>query len=90
MQQQTYNELPPAYTESCKTSDGSESCGREYNNHIYNGYTGYSAKVSECNLKVRMAFVRKVYTILFAQISLSTSVAALMMYNSSVKYWVQS
>ncbi|RIB06316.1 inhibitor of apoptosis-promoting Bax1-domain-containing protein [Gigaspora rosea] len=85
MQQQTYNGLQSTYTESCaerKTSDG-----WEYNSHIH---SGYNVKVSECDLKVRMEFVRKVYSILFAQISLSASVAALMMYNSSIKYWVQS
>ncbi|RIB21356.1 inhibitor of apoptosis-promoting Bax1-domain-containing protein [Gigaspora rosea] len=49
----------------------------------------YGVHVSECSLNIRMAFVRKVYSILFAQIGLTTVVAAIFMHNDKVKYWVQ-
>ncbi|CAG8765766.1 16821_t:CDS:2 [Racocetra persica] len=87
MQQQTYNGLPPEYIDNrAERKIG----GWEYDSHIYNGYNFANLKVSERNLKIRMAFVRKVFSILFAQISLSTAVAGLMMHNSIIKSWVQS
>ncbi|CAG8613111.1 28081_t:CDS:2 [Gigaspora margarita] len=49
----------------------------------------YGVSVSECSLNIRMAFVRKVYSILFAQIGLTTVVAAIFMHNNKIKYWVQ-
>jgi len=46
--------------------------------------------VSECDVTVRLAFMRKVYSILFAQLFLSTLTAGFMMYNDNLKYWVQA
>uniref|UniRef100_A0A1D1XJ27 Putative membrane protein C576.04 n=1 Tax=Anthurium amnicola TaxID=1678845 RepID=A0A1D1XJ27_9ARAE len=46
--------------------------------------------VSEYDVEVRLAFMRKVYSILFAQLSLSTLTAGFMMYNNNFKSWVQS
>ncbi|KAJ3059265.1 Transmembrane BAX inhibitor motif-containing protein 4, partial [Rhizoclosmatium hyalinum] len=46
--------------------------------------------LKECEPLVRMAFVRKVYAILSAQLGLTTIVAAFCMYNASVKAFVQS
>jgi len=45
--------------------------------------------VSEYDVDVRLAFMRKVYSILFAQLSLSTLTAGLMMYNDNIKSWVR-
>ncbi|CAG8619528.1 9077_t:CDS:2, partial [Cetraspora pellucida] len=89
MQQQTYNGLPPEYTEN---RAGRKFGGWENDSHMYNGYNFNfgNLKVNESNLKVQMAFVRKVFSILFAQISMSAVVAGLMMHNNIIKSWVQS
>ncbi|GES76987.1 N-methyl-D-aspartate receptor glutamate-binding subunit [Rhizophagus clarus] len=43
--------------------------------------------VSEYDIDVRLAFMRKVYSILFAQLSLSTIIAGLMIYNDNFQSW---
>ncbi|CAG8460567.1 3108_t:CDS:2, partial [Scutellospora calospora] len=76
MQQQTFNGQPPEYTDN--SAERKTFSGWEYDNQTFNRYNVFDIKVSECELKVRLAFVRKVYSILFAQISMSTAVAGLM------------
>ncbi|KAJ3137224.1 Transmembrane BAX inhibitor motif-containing protein 4 [Physocladia obscura] len=46
--------------------------------------------LSECDLEVRLNFVRKVYSILAAQFALTTVVSAIFMYNVDIKHAVQS
>ncbi|KAK9463147.1 inhibitor of apoptosis-promoting Bax1-domain-containing protein [Lipomyces oligophaga] len=50
----------------------------------------YSTYVSQCTISVRNAFVRKVYTILFAQLVMTGGLSTLFILNSSIKSWVQS
>ncbi|KAJ3011198.1 UNVERIFIED_CONTAM: Transmembrane BAX inhibitor motif-containing protein 4 [Siphonaria sp. JEL0065] len=46
--------------------------------------------LAECDERQRVAFIRKVYTILAAQFGLTTIVSALFMYNDGIKHVVQS
>ncbi|KAJ3209619.1 Transmembrane BAX inhibitor motif-containing protein 4 [Entophlyctis luteolus] len=44
----------------------------------------------QCDLAIRLNFVRKVYSILAAQFALTTIVSTLFMYNQNIKHFVQS
>ncbi|KAI9346612.1 inhibitor of apoptosis-promoting Bax1-domain-containing protein [Obelidium mucronatum] len=46
--------------------------------------------LADCNLDERVAFIRKVYTVLAAQFGLTTVISALFMYNDSIRHVVQS
>ncbi|KAF9784376.1 UPF0005-domain-containing protein [Thelephora terrestris] len=50
----------------------------------------YGVSVSESSLEIRNAFVRKVYTILFAQILSTTIVAGVLSQSPSAVLWVQA
>ncbi|KAH9978685.1 UPF0005-domain-containing protein [Lactifluus volemus] len=50
----------------------------------------YGVSVTESSPEIRNAFVRKVYTILFAQILATTIVSGLLSQSSSTVFWVQN
>ncbi|KAH9961273.1 UPF0005-domain-containing protein [Russula dissimulans] len=50
----------------------------------------YGVSVTESSIEIRLAFVRKVYTILFAQILATTIVAGVLSQSTSAVLWVQS
>ncbi|KND02067.1 uncharacterized protein SPPG_02570 [Spizellomyces punctatus DAOM BR117] len=50
----------------------------------------YGVSVANADLAIRLAFVRKVYTILACQLGLTGAVSALFMTNETVKQWVQT
>ncbi|XP_015771793.1 PREDICTED: protein lifeguard 4-like [Acropora digitifera] len=50
----------------------------------------YGVTVAQTNLSIRLGFLRKVYGILTAQLSLTIIVAAIFMYTESIKSVVQS
>ncbi|BFZ53487.1 hypothetical protein PYCC9005_000511 [Savitreella phatthalungensis] len=50
----------------------------------------FGTSVASCEADVRMGFLRKVYSILTAQIIATSIVGAVMHGNDSVRYWVQS
>lgn len=49
----------------------------------------YGTNVSECDLSIRMGFIRKVYSILFAQI-VSTTIVAAVMRTDSISAWTRA
>ncbi|KAI0769764.1 UPF0005-domain-containing protein [Trametes elegans] len=50
----------------------------------------YGTSVSECELSIRNAFVRKVYSILFCQILATTIVAGFLSRSTEAIFWVQT
>jgi len=50
----------------------------------------YGVSVTESSIEIRLAFVRKVYTILFAQILATTIVSGLLSQSNSAIFWVQT
>ncbi|KAK9454435.1 inhibitor of apoptosis-promoting Bax1-domain-containing protein [Dipodascopsis uninucleata] len=50
----------------------------------------YSTSVSQCTISIRHAFIRKVYTILSIQLVMTSALSVLFMYNSAIRFWVQS
>ncbi|KAK9472709.1 inhibitor of apoptosis-promoting Bax1-domain-containing protein [Dipodascopsis tothii] len=50
----------------------------------------YSTTVAQCSLSVRNMFVRKVYTILFCQLTLTGIMSTVFMFNQTIREWVQS
>ncbi|CAG8489817.1 17922_t:CDS:2 [Cetraspora pellucida] len=85
--QGSYPGPPPAYS-SVGTSH-EPFVGREWETDDVPEDFKYGVSVSECDVSVRLAFVRKVYSILLAQISLTTIVSAIFMSNDNIKKWVQ-
>ncbi|RIA88703.1 inhibitor of apoptosis-promoting Bax1-domain-containing protein [Glomus cerebriforme] len=87
-----YSGLPPAYSPVPTAPTAGPSTGepRDFD-EIPDDFTHkVYVTVSEYDVEVRLAFMRKVYSILFAQLFLSTLTAGFMMYNDSFKDWVQT
>ncbi|CAG8515712.1 2472_t:CDS:2 [Scutellospora calospora] len=85
--QGSYPGPPPAY--SSVGASHEPFIAREWENDDVPDDFKYGVSVSECSLTVLIAFVRKVYSILLAQIGLTTVIAAIFMFNESIRNWVQ-
>ncbi|KAJ1548890.1 Transmembrane BAX inhibitor motif-containing protein 4, partial [Cladochytrium tenue] len=70
---------PPSYATARDAETGTMHTGDEYKETLVN-----------VSLAVRMSFVRKVYSILAAQLGLTALVSAFCLYNSSVREFVQT
>ncbi|CAG8545193.1 22212_t:CDS:2 [Dentiscutata erythropus] len=81
--QGSYPGPPPAYSPVGTSHE--PIIGREWEGDDVPEDFKHGVSVSECSL----TFVRKVYSILFAQIGLTTVVAAVFMNNASIRDWVQ-
>ncbi|KAI8885843.1 UPF0005-domain-containing protein [Backusella circina FSU 941] len=77
---QPYTAPPPRYDEEA----GQPLLGEENDDDMFKETVANSSK------EVRLAFVRKVYSILAAQLLVTCSLSAVYMLNTSVKQWVQS
>jgi FtsH-binding integral membrane protein len=78
---------PPAYS----PIPAGPSTARDVGDEIPDDFTHkVYVPVSESDIIVRLAFMRKVYSILFAQLFLSTLTGGLLMRNENLKYWVQT
>ncbi|CAG8526428.1 8779_t:CDS:2 [Paraglomus occultum] len=88
-----YTAPPPEYvqTDSAGTSSAREPfLGREWENDNVPDDFKIGVSVGQCDIGIRMAFVRKVYSILAVQLFLTMIMGAVFMYNESAKNWVQS
>ncbi|KAK9687541.1 hypothetical protein K7432_014753 [Basidiobolus ranarum] len=50
----------------------------------------YGVSVAQCEVEIRMAFIRKVYTILATQLGATVLVGSLFFFNEQARNWVQS
>ncbi|CAG8448260.1 1432_t:CDS:2 [Acaulospora colombiana] len=80
----SYTAAPPAYSQA--SSSREPLVGEEWD--VPDDFK-HGVNVSECDLINSKAFVRKVYSILFIQLLMTTVVAGIMMYNPNVRFWVQ-
>jgi len=88
-----YTAPPPEYAQadSAGTSSAREPfLGREWENDNVPDDFKIGVSVGQCDISIRMAFIRKVYSILAAQVFLTMIMGAVFMYNESAKNWVQS
>ncbi|CAI2172479.1 2500_t:CDS:2 [Funneliformis geosporum] len=84
-----YSAPPPAY--SPVPTAGPSSTARDFDEDLPEDFTHkVYVPVIEQDIGVRLAFMRKVYSILFAQLFLSTFTAGFMIYNKNLKDWVQT
>ncbi|KAI9319854.1 inhibitor of apoptosis-promoting Bax1-domain-containing protein [Dichotomocladium elegans] len=81
--QQHYPAPPPAYEEEARQPLFGHH-GVEDDDDIYKEY------VSNSPIEVRLQFVRKVYSILSAQILSTIALSAVYMYNLNIRQWIQS
>ena len=72
---------PPVYSGASPPSYASAEAG---------GINEFKQTLELSNVLVRLAFVRKVYSILSAQMGLTTIVSALFMYSPIIKSYIQS
>ncbi|KAI8338109.1 inhibitor of apoptosis-promoting Bax1-domain-containing protein [Chlamydoabsidia padenii] len=78
MSYQNYTQPPPAYDAEARQP----LMGDDETDDIF--------KVANSSIDVRMAFVRKVYSILSVQLLSTIVLSSVYMYNASVKSWVQT
>ncbi|CAO3622390.1 unnamed protein product [Cunninghamella blakesleeana] len=74
-----YTQPPPAYEEARQPLIGDDS-DNEFDKEYLN----------ECTVEVRLQFVRKVYSILTAQLLSTIILSSIYMFNESIKTWVQT
>ncbi|CAG8560137.1 24689_t:CDS:2 [Racocetra persica] len=86
--QGSYPGPPPAY--STVGTSREPFIGREWETDDVPEDFKYGVSVSECDVSVRMAFVRKVYSILLAQIGLTTIMSVIFITNKTIQFWVQT
>ncbi|CAB4425580.1 unnamed protein product [Rhizophagus irregularis] len=80
---------PPAYSPVSTAGPSTHNEPRDFD-QIPDDFTHkVHVSVSECDDGVQKAFIRKVYSILFAQLSLSTLIAGVMMYNVNFSSWFE-
>lgn len=88
-----YTQQPPSYQAAGPSTnagdDGYGSTRRSEDDNLPDDFK-YGTSVAECTLPIRMAFIRKVYTILTCQILLTTALSSLSFFNTSYKSWIQS
>uniref|UniRef100_A0A1D1XHK6 Putative membrane protein C576.04 n=1 Tax=Anthurium amnicola TaxID=1678845 RepID=A0A1D1XHK6_9ARAE len=92
-----YTAPPPEYApEHAQSANAGTSSarepflGREWENDNVPDDFKIGVSVGQCDIGIRMAFVRKVYSILATQLFLTMVMGAVFMYNESAKQWVQS
>ncbi|CDR44802.1 CYFA0S15e02740g1_1 [Cyberlindnera fabianii] len=69
---------PPAYSDNADELPARDEIPDDFK---------YDTVVSGCELSIRQQFIRKVYTLLFAQLALTTGIGGLLCSNDSVKEW---
>ncbi len=74
-------EAPPGYGQAA-------AGGETYENE--DDYRKFGENVADCSIGLRHAFIRKVYTILFGQLMLTSVVSAVFMFATPVRNWIQS
>lgn len=77
---------PPSYTEPLM-QPGEGDAPRNSGDHVPDDFK-WSDVVAECAINIRHAFIRKVYTILAAQILLTCVISGVIMFNETVNKWV--
>ncbi|CAG8450704.1 11238_t:CDS:2 [Funneliformis caledonium] len=83
-----YSAPPPAYS---PVPTAGTSTARDFDEDLPEDFTHkVYVPVIEQDIGVRLAFMRKVYSILFAQLFLSTFTAGFMINNDNFKNWVQT
>ncbi|CAG8948672.1 hypothetical protein HYFRA_00001792 [Hymenoscyphus fraxineus] len=87
----SYSQAPPAYIdEPTSSTDQAALLGgpRSSEDNVPDDFK-YGGVVSEATIDIRMAFVRKVYSILTAQLVATAALSSLSFWSSSYKDWVQ-
>ncbi|KAJ5609358.1 hypothetical protein N7528_009925 [Penicillium herquei] len=83
-QHQNYTQAPPSYQATAEPSQP-----RSENDNLPDDFK-FGGTVAEGTIDIRMQFVRKVYSILTAQILLTTILSSISFFNQSYRTWIQS
>lgn len=81
-----YSQPPPSY----QAEPATEPVGRRSEDDNLPDDFKFGGSVSEATLDIRMAFVRKVYTILTAQILATAAMSSVSFFSAGYKAWIQS
>ncbi|KIW17266.1 hypothetical protein PV08_04457 [Exophiala spinifera] len=85
-----YPQPPPSYdTAGPSLNQGGYGTPRAEDDNVPDDFK-FGGSVYEATLEIRMAFVRKVYTILTIQLFLTAALSCLSFYSSGYRNWIQS
>lgn len=84
---QSYTQPPPSYQTEHTTPDG--NAPRSSEDNLPDDFK-FGTSVAEATLDVRMAFVRKVYSILTVQILFTAGLSAISFVSAGYKNWIQT
>jgi protein lifeguard len=93
----SYTQPPPSYRDNPSSASHTDpnpildygSAPRSEDDNVPDDFK-FGGSVAEATLPIRMAFIRKVYTILTCQIVLTAALSAISFWNASYKNWIQS
>ncbi|KAJ9653797.1 hypothetical protein H2198_007086 [Neophaeococcomyces mojaviensis] len=89
-EQPSYSQAPPLYQPGSNPADADYGSTRRSEDDNVPDDFKYGTTVSEATLDIRMQFIRKVYTILTAQLLLTAGLSTLSFFSASYKSWIQS
>ncbi|CAI7654179.1 unnamed protein product [Penicillium discolor] len=82
----SYSQAPPSYQ---ATAVPAEPAPRSEDDNLPDDFK-FGGTVAEGTIDIRMQFVRKVYSILTAQLLLTTILSSISFFNDSYRVWIQS
>ncbi|GAM82717.1 hypothetical protein ANO11243_007010 [Dothideomycetidae sp. 11243] len=85
-EQNTYSQPPPSYQAESSQQPG---VPRDEDDNLPDDFK-FGGSVSEATLDIRMAFIRKVYTILTVQLFTVALVSSISFFSSGFKTWIQT
>ncbi|KAF2224338.1 transmembrane BAX inhibitor motif-containing protein [Elsinoe ampelina] len=85
-QQSNYSQPPPSYQAESAYQPGTP---RDEDDNLPDDFK-FGGSVSEATLDIRMAFIRKVYTILTVQIFATAALSSVSFFSKSYKDWIQT
>lgn len=87
---QSYSQPPPSYQAAAAgPSDSLLGAPRGEDDNVPDDFK-FGGSVAEATLDIRMQFIRKVYSILTAQILLTTILSSVSFFSDSYRSWIQS
>lgn len=84
----SYPQAPPSYQAADAQEALLRGVPREENDHLADDFK-FGGVVAEATLDIRMAFVRKVYAILTAQLLATAAISFASMTSTSYRHWIQ-
>ncbi|OAX81115.1 hypothetical protein ACJ72_04544 [Emergomyces africanus] len=89
LDERQYTQAPPSYQATSDPSAGLLDDPRSEDDNVPDDFK-FGGSVAEATLPIRMQFIRKVYSILSAQLLLTTVLSSVSFFSDSYRIWIQS